>query len=121
VHHNEKSERQSGEWGSEANEWSLRASVEHSLAHVLCVPSRSSWTRHGRNLPSFLLASFDPFDLCRPYIETFPPTCCLSLFFTVDLSSSLPVAQSTARLLTAKGAIVEGSRRLPVIFCARAL
>jgi hypothetical protein len=27
--------------GSEANYWPLRASVDHSLAHVLCAPSRS--------------------------------------------------------------------------------
>src|SRR5271167_4682783 len=75
-----KSERQSGEWGCEANKWSLRASVDHSLAHVLCAPSRSRWTRHGRTCP-VLLCSFDPFDLCRPYIATSPPPAASPFFF----------------------------------------
>src|SRR5271154_3518952 len=114
-----KSERQSGEWGCEANKWSLRASVDHSLAHVLCAPSRSRWTRHGRTCP-VLLCSFDPFDLCRPYIATSPHLLPLPFSFTVDLSSSLPVAQSTARLLTANGPLLKGVKTASRHLCARA-
>ena len=71
VHHNKKSEGQLGEWGSEANEWSLCASVDHSLAHVLCAPSRSRWTRHGRTC-LVLLAPSIPL-ICVDLILRLPP------------------------------------------------
>jgi hypothetical protein len=50
----------------------------------------------------------------------FPPTCCLSLFFTVGLSSSLQVAQSTARLSTANGPLLKGVKTASRHLCARA-
>src|ERR1700733_10529996 len=105
VHHNKKSEGQLGEWGSEANEWSLCASVDHSLAHVLCV------CLQGVAGPAMVVpTSFALLLRSLSFVSTlycdFPPTCYLSLFFMVDLSSSLLVAQFTAGLFDGQRPIV---------------
>jgi hypothetical protein len=119
VHHNKKSVGQLGEWGSEANEWSLRASVDHSLAHVLCAPFKESLACHDRTY-QFCFAPSIPFICVDLILRLPPPTCCLSLFFTVDLSSSLLVAQSTAGLLTANGPLFEGVKTASRRLCAGA-
>lgn len=89
---------------------------------MFCVrPSRSRWTRHGRICPSFA-CSFDPFDLCRPYIATSPHLLPLpflygrSLFFIARSRSPQPAFLNGQRGPFLLKGVKTASRHL----CARA-
>ena len=105
MHHNKKSEGQLGEWGSKANEWSLRASVDHSLAHVLCAPSRSHWP--AMVVPTSFALLLRSLFICVDLILRLPPNLLplpflygRSVFFTAGRAvHSWPFRRPTAHCL----------------------